>query len=147
MTTHQVMQFIKQILNLKAHPFLHILIYYKCIFILRYNFFEHLKNIHREYIQVSKSQELLRFNVEASMDSACVSGGNSKPTENCTMDQSTTMQQILQSAQSLSSSISRIEERLESYGTALTAKIQNVEDKLDAELSKQYNIQETLQRH
>ena len=43
------MQFIKQILNLKAHPFLHILL--QMHFILRYNFFEHLKNIHGEYIQ------------------------------------------------------------------------------------------------
>ena len=51
MTTHQITQFIKQNLNLKAHPFLHNLIYYKRIFILRYNFFEHLKNIHGEYIQ------------------------------------------------------------------------------------------------
>ena len=51
MTTHQIRQFIKQNFNLKAHPFLHILIYYKRIFILRYNFFEHLKNIHREYVQ------------------------------------------------------------------------------------------------
>ena len=51
MTTHQITQFIKQNLNLKSHPFLHILIYYKRIFILRYNFFEHLKNIHREYVQ------------------------------------------------------------------------------------------------
>ena len=52
MTTHQITQFIKQNLNLKAHPFLHILIYYKCIFILWYNFFEfeHLKNIDREYV-------------------------------------------------------------------------------------------------
>ena len=49
MTTHQIKQCIKQNLNLKAHPFLHILIYYKHIFIL--NFFEHLKNIYREYIQ------------------------------------------------------------------------------------------------
>ena len=38
-------------MNLKAHPFLHILIYYTHIFILRYNFSEHLKHIHREYIQ------------------------------------------------------------------------------------------------
>ena len=30
-------------MNLKAHPLLHILIYYKRIFILRYNLFEHLK--------------------------------------------------------------------------------------------------------
>ena len=84
------------------------------------------------------------LNEEASMDSACASGDNSKPTENCTTNQSTTMQQILQSVQSLSSSINRIEERLESSGTALTAKIQNVEDKLDAQLSKLYDIQETL---
>ena len=45
------MQFMKQNLNLKANPILHILIYYKHIFILRYNFFEHLKNIYREYLQ------------------------------------------------------------------------------------------------
>ena len=57
MTTHQMMQFIKQNLNLKAHPFLHILIYYKHIFILRYNFFEHLKNIQREYVQKCKNHK------------------------------------------------------------------------------------------
>ena len=84
------------------------------------------------------------LNEEASMDSACALCDNSKPTEKCTMDQSMTMQQILQSVQSLSSSINRIEKRLESSGTALTAKIQNVEDKLDAQLSKLYDIQETL---
>ena len=53
MTTHQLTPFIKQNLNLKAHPFLHILIYYKHILILRYNynFSEHLKNIYWEYVQ------------------------------------------------------------------------------------------------
>ena len=51
MTTYQITPFIKQNLNLKAHPFLHILIYYKRIFILRYNLFEHLKNINGEYAQ------------------------------------------------------------------------------------------------
>ena len=35
----------------KAHPFLHILMYYKRIFILRYNVFEHLKNVDGEYVQ------------------------------------------------------------------------------------------------
>ena len=54
------------------------------------------------------------------------------------------MQQTFQSVQSLSSSISRTEERLESSGTALTVKIQNAEDKLDAQLSKLYDSQETL---
>ena len=48
------------------------------------------------------------------------------------------------SVSAVSSSINRIEERLESSGTALTAKIQNVEDKLDTQLSKLYDIQETL---
>ena len=43
MTTHQITQFIKQNLHLKAHPFLHMLTFYKRIFILRYNLFEHLK--------------------------------------------------------------------------------------------------------
>ena len=50
MTTHQIMQFIKLKLNLKAHPLLHILIYYIQIFIPRYNFSEHLKNV-QKYIQ------------------------------------------------------------------------------------------------
>ena len=50
-------------------------------------------------------------NGEASMDSACASGGNSRPTEKCTADQSTTVQQILQSIQSVSGSVNRIEER------------------------------------
>ena len=45
------------------------------------------------------------LNEEASMDSACESGDNSKHTENCTTNQSTTMQQILQSVQSLVLSI------------------------------------------
>ena len=54
------------------------------------------------------------------------------------------MQQILQSTQSLSSSIDRTEERLESSGTVLTVKMQNTEDKLDAQLSKLYDSHETL---
>ena len=55
MTTHQITQFIKHKLEFKtpsisAHfDILH-------IFILRYNFFEHLKNIRTK---MSKSQELL----------------------------------------------------------------------------------------
>ena len=70
------MQFIKQNLNLKAHPFLHILIYYKRFFILRYSFFEHLKNIHREYVQkcqnhknsLKMDSEESHFNVSVGSD-------------------------------------------------------------------------------
>ena len=54
------------------------------------------------------------------------------------------MQQILQLTQSLSSSIDRTEERLESSDTVPTVKIQNTEDKLDAQLSTLYDSQETL---
>ena len=59
MTTHQVTQFINQ--NLKSVSS-HFDIYRKHIFILRYNFSEHLKNIHGECIQKCQSQELLRVN-------------------------------------------------------------------------------------
>ena len=45
------------------------------------------------------------LNEEASMASACASGDKSKPTETCTTDQSTAMQQIFQSVQSLALSI------------------------------------------
>lgn len=83
-------------------------------------------------------------NGEASMDCTGTHDDNSTHTEQCTTDQPTTMQQILQSVQSLSSSVKRIEERLESSQTVLTAKIQNVEDKLDAQLSKLHDNQETL---
>ena len=69
---------------------------------------------------------------------------NGMSTEKSTTDQLATMQQILQSVQSLSSSVKRKDERLESSRTALTAKIQNVEDKLDAQLTKLYDNQETL---
>ena len=74
------MQFIKQNLNLKAHPFLNILVYYKHIFILRYNFFEHLKNIYREYVQKCQNHKncwelnnikIIKYSVLSQQDATC----------------------------------------------------------------------------
>ena len=80
---------------------------------------------------------------QAGTDFTCASD-NSRPTEKCTTDQSTTLYHIFQSMQSLSSSINGMEKRLHSSGTPLAVTIQTLENILDAQLPKLYEKYETI---
>ena len=85
------------------------------------------------------------LNGGASAYSTCASGKNSKIRRSVQRSSLRQCSRFFSECNlALSSCIDRIQKRLESSGFALTAKIQNVQEKLDAQLSKLYDSQETL---